>query len=72
MRIQRKGLFWGAVAVCAFLLLSAFIPVSHESGFNYIVVDTLLGVMIFHNVYVLSAIILALAFALASSISFGN
>ncbi|MBS3089811.1 hypothetical protein J4461_02925 [Candidatus Pacearchaeota archaeon] len=41
------------IAWMAFLLTAYFIPVTRESGANYVIKDTLLGVTIFHNIFLL-------------------
>ena len=47
----------------AFLLLAYFIPVLDDSGANYQVYDSLLGIIIFHNLLVLLLyVLLSIAF----------
>lgn len=36
-----------------FLVIAYFIPILDDSGANYVVYDSLLGILIFHNVVVL-------------------
>jgi uncharacterized membrane protein len=70
MKIQNKKLFYSAIIVALLLFFSAFIEINSEQGANYTVVDSLLGIIIFHNIYVLSSIILILFLIVAKSISF--
>lgn len=70
MKIQNKKLFYSTIAISFLLFLSAFIEINVEQGANYNLVDSLLGIIIFHNVYVLSSIILILFIMFAKSISF--
>ena len=46
--ISYVGLFW-----LVFLLVAFFIPITVDDGGNYIVKDSLLGIMIFHNIFIL-------------------
>jgi len=55
-----SGIVW-----FVFLGLSYFIQLETDSGENYIINDTLLGIIIFHNPYVLGIYIAVGIFALA-------
>lgn len=46
------------VAWLFFLGLAGIIPIQIESGDNYIVTDTLLGIIIFHSPFILGAYVL--------------
>jgi len=46
------------LGLLVFLFLAYFIPLTVDSGENYIVNDRLLGVLIFHNIFVLGIYIL--------------
>ncbi|HVY01359.1 MAG TPA: hypothetical protein VHA12_01185 [Candidatus Nanoarchaeia archaeon] len=70
MKIQNKKLFYSVIIISLLLFISSFIEINLEQGANYSVVDSLLGIIIFHNVYVLSSIILILSLMIAKSISF--
>ncbi len=63
IEVRRRGgayLIVGGIIII-FLAFSYFIPVEVESGANYVIEDSLLGIIIFHNSIVL---ILYLATAL--------
>ncbi|MEK6925463.1 MAG: hypothetical protein AABW71_04480 [Nanoarchaeota archaeon] len=52
MKIVNKLKFYFGILIILFLLFSYFISVNVESGANYIVTDTLLGIIIFHSLFV--------------------
>jgi len=58
MKIRRKGFFWSGIGVGLFLILSYFWKFEVDGGGNFVVRDSLLGIMIFHNVFVLALYIL--------------
>lgn len=60
------GIIGAALAI--FLFLSYFIKINVDSGANYITKDSLLGVIIFHNIFVLIIYILIIVFLLYKSI----
>ena len=41
------------IGIVVLLILSYFIKIPIESGETYIVTDSLLGILIFHNIYIL-------------------
>lgn len=49
---KRKRFFTG-IFILLFLLVSYFINFETDIGDNYVVSDTLLGILIFHNVFIL-------------------
>ena len=53
MKIQNKFKFYFGFFIGIFLLISYFINFDVDSGSNYIVKDSLLGVLIFHNPFIL-------------------
>ncbi len=68
MKISNKKLFWISIAFGTFLLLSSLISISVESGENYYIDDSLLGILVDHNVIALSIYILLVALMLATSL----
>tara|TARA_Y100000034_G_scaffold123127_1_gene169485 strand:- start:297 stop:506 length:210 start_codon:yes stop_codon:yes gene_type:complete len=53
MKIRNKKYFRIGVGILIFLILSYFIKIPIESGTNYLITDSLLGILIFHNLYIL-------------------
>lgn len=51
--VQAVGAAW-----LVFLAVAYFIPIDVETGGNYLVRDSLLGMMIFHNLYLLALYVL--------------
>ena len=51
--VQKAGMIW-----LIFLLMAYFIPLDVETGGNYLVRDSLLGLMIFHQLWILGLYIL--------------
>jgi hypothetical protein len=52
MKIVNKFRFCFGVFIILFLIVSYFIKIEVDSGANYLVVDTLLGIVIFHSLFV--------------------
>lgn len=52
MKIVNKSRFYIGISIVLFLVLSYFVNIDVDSGANYTVTDTLLGIIIFHNLYV--------------------
>ena len=50
-KIKTKGTV--IIGILALLIISYFIKIPIESGETYIVTDTLLGILIFHNIFIL-------------------
>lgn len=46
------------LGIIALLIISYFIPITTDKGLNYIINDSLLGIIIFHNPFVLGLYIL--------------
>jgi len=53
MKIKNKKYFGIGIGILAFLIISYLIKIPIESGETYIVTDTLLGILIFHNIFIL-------------------
>jgi uncharacterized membrane protein len=53
MKIKNKKYFGIGIGALIFLILSYFIKIPIESGTNYLITDSLLGILIFHNLYIL-------------------
>ena len=58
MSIHSLWKFWIGIALLIVMAVTYFIPVSVDSGFNYLVQTPLLGVLIFHNAFILGLYIL--------------
>ena len=53
MKIRNKKRFGIGIGTLSFLILAYFIKIPIESGANYLITDSLLGLLIFHNLYIL-------------------
>ena len=53
MKIQSKPKFFIGITILAILIISYFIKINVESGANYQTSDSFLGIIIFHNPFVL-------------------
>lgn len=62
MKIANKKIFYSGLGILIFLLISYFIRFEVDSGSNYIVEDTLLGILIFHSLFIFIIYILIGAF----------
>lgn len=51
--MKNKNYFWIGILSFLFLLISYFIKINIDSGSNYVTRDSLLGILIFHNIFVL-------------------
>jgi uncharacterized BrkB/YihY/UPF0761 family membrane protein len=54
----KKILFWAGISLVAFMILSYFTKLYVDTGANYNVRDSLLGIVIFHSLPVFVAYIL--------------
>ena len=54
MKVVNKLAFFSGIFVWIILFFSYFINLNVDVGDNYIVQDTLLGIIIFHNIFILS------------------
>lgn len=57
--MHKKILFLLGIAILVLILISYFIPLTIDQGSNFLVKDSLLGVIIFHNPFILGLYILA-------------
>lgn len=68
MRIVNNFRFYSGILILLFLLFSYFISIDVDSGANYTVTDTLLGIIIFHNLFVFIVyLMIALFFIVAGT-----
>ena len=58
IKIRGKVCFFTGIAIIALIIISYFIKVKMSSGFNYISYTPLLGVLIFHNPFILTLYVL--------------
>lgn len=65
MKIARKGYFWTGLAILLLSVIFYFIRFQVDSGSNYITYDSLLGVIIFHNPFLLGLIVLIIVVLIA-------
>ncbi len=56
--ISNHAFFWVGIAIFAILIICYFINISVDTGSNYLTYDTLLGIIIFHNPFILGIFIL--------------
>jgi len=73
--VKNKNYFWCGVILLVLLVLAYFIKFNVDSGDNYVVRDSLLGVLIFHNPFILGLyilIIVALLFRGKSALSLNS
>ena len=54
----KKVSFWSGIAILIVLVVGYFVKVRVDSGVNFIYLDSLLGIMIFHNPFILGLYIL--------------
>lgn len=66
--MNKKVYFWIGVALFVFLLASYFIKINIDSGSNYATQDSLLGILIFHNLFVLLFYIALILFIISRGI----
>lgn len=52
MKVDNKFRFYIGILIIFILILGYFLRIEVDSGANYSVKDTLLGIIIFHNVFV--------------------
>lgn len=58
MKLASKLRFFLGIAILVILALFYFIEIEVERGIDYVTFDTLLGIIIFHNVFVFAFYIL--------------
>jgi uncharacterized membrane protein len=66
----RETLFWVGIGLAVLFVLSYFVKIRVETGYNYMIDDSLMGVIIFHNpiifiIYVLILIALIVPFLIS-------
>jgi len=57
-KIKIKLPFWFGVAIIILLVIGFFVKIKVDSGINFVTYDSLLGIIIFHNPFVLGLYIL--------------
>ena len=72
MKIKNIKYFGIGVGILIFLILSYFIKIPIESGTNYLITDSLLGILIFHNLYILIIYSLVAMFLIWKSLKWKN
>ena len=68
VKIKKNAFFWTGICIFLFLLASYFIKIPVDSGFNFVVNDSLLGIIILHNPFVFAFYILILIVLLAKAV----
>ncbi|MDO8563975.1 MAG: hypothetical protein Q7R87_03120 [Nanoarchaeota archaeon] len=66
--MNKKIYFWIGIALLLFLFSSYFIKFDIDSGSNYATQDSLLGILIFHNIFVLLFYIAVIIFLISRNI----
>ncbi len=61
MKIGNKTCFWLGISALVIMIVAYFIPINVDSGSNYVVVDSILGILIFHNAFILGLYLLGTA-----------
>ena len=62
MKVEKRIFFWIGLIVAFLLLATYFVKIKIDAGSNFIVRDSLLGILIFHNAFVLLIYALVIAF----------
>lgn len=68
MKITNLSMFLIGIFVLAFLFIGYFVPIKIEEGSNFIIEDSLLGIMIFHNPFILAVYILIAVFLIVKGV----
>jgi len=68
VKIFSKLRFFVGILILIFLLVSYFIKFEAEVGSNYLIIDNILGVIIFHNFFIFSFYILLAAFLILTGL----
>lgn len=58
IKIEKRGRFWAGVTIVLVLIASYFVKFRIDSGANYELHDSLLGIVIFHNPFILGLYVL--------------
>lgn len=64
MGVASKIRFYSGLIIIIILVISYFIKINVDSGSNYQITDTLLGILIFHNISILFAYLMISAILL--------
>ena len=67
--MKKKVYFWIGIVILALMIISYFIKFQVDSGANYSTLDSLLGIMIFHNPWILGLYILIVIFLVIKGIT---
>ena len=71
MKVKNPLRFYLGIILGFFLLISYFINFEIDSGSNYIVKDSLLGILIFHNFFIFAFyVFIALGLIISSLLKF--
>ena len=70
MKITNHLLFWTGLVIILLLIIFYFVEVDVDSGTNYVVQTPLLGVIIFHNAFILGLYILISVSLIISGLQF--
>ncbi len=66
LKIERKGYFWAGIIILALSIIFYFIRFQIDSGSNFITYDSLLGIIILHNPFILGLLILIIVALIAA------
>jgi len=72
VKVTKPALFWTGIGILVVLGLFYFVKLDVDSGENYIVQDSLLGIIIFHKAFILSFYVVIAAILMAAGIKFNN
>jgi hypothetical protein len=72
MKIAKPGFFWVGICAAVFLILSYFVTFNVDSSANYVVQDRLLGIVVFHNAFILCVYVVIAAILIAAGVKFNN
>ncbi len=56
--MKKQVIFYSGIGFAVFLAVSYFIKIPLDSGRNYLTFDSLLGIIIFHNPFILAIYVL--------------
>ena len=56
--IKKPGYFWSGIIIIIIFIISYFIKFRVDSGSNFDIYDSLLGLIIFHNPFILAIYVL--------------
>ena len=69
MKIKRDFSLWSGIIIVILLLASFFVKIKVDSGANFVIKDSLLGILIFHNPAVFGFYILVVGWLVYQGIS---